>query len=286
MQTPLPLLSNEPFYRQAITNPERDEAFLLLHGLGGGVYEMQILADSLHQQGYTVAGINYPGHDAPAHWMPDSTWQQWYRHVEATYRDLAERHAHVSVIGFSTGCMLALHLASSLSEQAPVNQLILLSPFLKIKKEWYYLLPPEHYVCSIGRLIRQVPRFRLPLNDTHMHHHAKQSAYFKTFNLNAVRSALELIQVVSPRLETIQCPTLIIQSPKDTVVCPSGASLLMDRLGSPVKEVHWLKESNHIILLDVERETVIQKIHTFIHQIGTGNPSIQDSRESGRGKAC
>lgn len=263
MESPLPLLSNEPFYRQAIQF-ESDEAFLLLHGLGGGVYEMQMLATSLHQQGYTVAGINYPGHDAPSHWMPDSTWQQWYSHVEATYRDLAAKHASVSVIGFSTGCMLALHLASNLSQEAPVNQLVLLSPFLKIKKEWYYLLAPERYVCSIGRLIRQVPRFRLPIHDAVMQDHAKQAAYFKTFNLNAVRSALELIQVVSSRLDTVQCPTLIIQSPKDTVVCPSGANLLMEKLGSSVKQVHWLQESNHIILLDIERETVIRKIHEFI----------------------
>lgn len=264
-----PILSNEPFYRQA-SHPDRDEAFLLLHGLGGGVYEMQMLAHSLHQQGYTVAGINYPGHDLPAHWMPASTWQEWYAHVENTYLDLANKHEKVSVIGFSTGCMLALHLAANHAETQPVHRLILLSPFLKIKKEWYYLLAPELYVHSVGRLIRQVPRFRLPINDISMQEPAQRASHFKTFNLKAVRSALELIRIVSGRLESIHCPTLIIQSHRDTVVCPSGANLLMNRLGSSVKQIHWLHESNHIILLDIEREAVLRRIHDFIE---TRNPS-------------
>ena len=255
-------LSNEPFYLQAETDSE--EAFLLLHGLGGGVYEMRLLADRLHQAGYTVAGINYPGHDAPASVMPASSWQQWYRHVEATYRQLAERHPKVSVVGFSTGCMLALHLAASHAEQQPIQRLILLSPFLKVRKEWYYLLAPEVYLQSLGRLIRHIPRFRLPINDPDMHDRAHRSAYFKTFNLKAARSALELIRMVSHTLETVQSPTLIVQSHRDTVVCPSGARLLMNRLGSPVKEVYWLEESNHVILLDSERDAVMDRILTFV----------------------
>ena len=85
-----------------------------------------------------------------------------------------------------------------------------------------------------------------------------------TFNLKAARSALELIRMVSHTLETVQSPTLIVQSHRDTVVCPSGARLLMNRLGSPVKEVYWLEESNHVILLDSERDAVMDRILTFV----------------------
>jgi carboxylesterase len=255
-------LSNEPFYFKAENS--RDEAFLMLHGLGGGVYEMRALAERLYQQGHNVAGINYPGHDTPAFRMPASTWQQWYRHVEETYLELAASHRHVSVIGFSTGCMLALHLAASMAEQYPVARLVLLSPFLKVRKEWYYLLAPEFYIQSVGRILRQVPRFRLPINDPDMQVQVRRMGHYKTFNLTAVRSALELISIVSATLESIDSPTLIIQSHRDTVVCPSGARLLMHRLGSPIKEVCWLDESDHVLLLDSERHTVMETILAFI----------------------
>jgi carboxylesterase len=263
-------LSNEPFYFKA-ENAD-NEAFLLLHGLGGGVYEMRLLAEQLHALGYNVAGINYPGHDVPAFRMPASTWEQWYHHVETTYRELADSHPRVSVVGFSTGCMLGLHLAASLVERNPVARLVLLSPFLKVRKEWYYLLAPELYIRSVGRIVRQVPRFRLPINDPTMHAQVRGLGHYKTFNLTAVRSALDLIRIVSATLESIQSPTLIIQSHRDTVVCPSGANLLMHRLGSPVKEVCWLEESDHVVLLDSERHAVIERILAFIQATPVGGP--------------
>lgn len=255
-------LSNEPFYFKA--ENAQHEAFLLLHGLGGGVYEMRLLAEQLHQRGYNVAGLNYPGHDRPSFHMPASTWDQWYQQVEITYRELAASHPQVSIVGFSTGCMLGLHLAATLAGQYPVARLILLSPFLKVRKEWYYLLEPELYVRSVGRILRQIPRFRLPINDPEMHARVRRLGHYKTFSLTAVRSALDLIRIVSSTLESIQSPTLIIQSHRDTVVCPSGANLLMHRLGSPIKEVYWLEESDHVVLLDSERHAVIQRILTFI----------------------
>ena len=59
-------------------------------------------------------------------------------------------------------------------------------------------------------------------------------------------------------------PTLIIQSPLDRVVCPSGAHYLMENLGSPIKELLWLEKSNHVVTLDVEREQVLERISQFL----------------------
>jgi carboxylesterase len=166
--------------------------------------------------------------------------------------------------------MLGLHLAATQAERHPVARLILLSPFLKIRKEWYYLLEPELYIRSVGRIVRQVPRFRLPIHDPVMHAQVRRLGHYKTFNLTAVRSALALIRLVDNTLESIQSPALIIQSHRDTVVCPSGAHLLMHRLGSPIKEVCWLEASDHVILLDTERDTVIRRILAFIESTPVG----------------
>lgn len=256
-------LNNEPFYLQ----PEQgaSEAFLLLHGLGGGIYEMRPLAEELLKQGYAVSGFNYPGHDSPAPRMPASTWQQWYEKVEERYQTLAETHEKVSIVGFSTGCMLGLHLAANYTETRPVNRMILLSPFLKVRMEWYYLLQPERYVRSLSGIIRQIPRWRLPISDPEMHAIALQASYFKTFNIPSVRSALELIKLVDSEIETVNCPTLIVQSTGDRVVCATGAQILMDRLASTEKEVLWLEKSDHVLLLDREREAVTGRILAFVN---------------------
>jgi carboxylesterase len=64
------MLKNEPFLLEA----DDEQVCLLLHGLGGGAYEMQLLDEYLHRKGLSVQTINYPGHDHPAPRMPASTW--------------------------------------------------------------------------------------------------------------------------------------------------------------------------------------------------------------------
>ena len=249
-------LSNQPF----LLETEGDRACLLLHGLGGGVYEMQLLGEYLHKRGLAVQGINYPGHAELMPKMPASKWHEWYEHIEETYQKLSLKYAKVSVVGFSTGCPLALYLAAT----NPVENLVLLSPFLAIKHEWYYLLKPETYLASVGRLINDVPRLKLPIRDRDMRKAAQEAAFFRTFNLPTVKSALELINAIKPLLPQIEVPTLIIQSPKDTVVDPNGAKIIYQQLGSKEKKLCWLEKSDHIILLDVERDRVYQEINNFL----------------------
>jgi carboxylesterase len=250
-------LSNQPFL---LEQPQGDRACLLLHGLGGGVYEMQLLGEFLYGQGWTVQGINYPGHDLPAAKMPASTWQQWFEHSLKTYQQLSQRYGAIDVIGFSTGCLLALNLA----DVQRVRRLALLAPYLAIKRHWYYLLPPEAYLLSIGQLIEDLPRFRVPIRDRAMRAAAEQVIFFKTFNLQAVRSASQLIDHVKTRVAAIQTSTLIMQSYQDSVVEPWGAQFLQEHLGSTVKQLQWLQQSDHVIPLDVERQQVFASVGQFL----------------------
>uniref|UniRef100_B8HYQ3 Carboxylesterase n=1 Tax=Cyanothece sp. (strain PCC 7425 / ATCC 29141) TaxID=395961 RepID=B8HYQ3_CYAP4 len=252
------MLTNTPFL---LTSSDRERACLLLHGLGGGVYEMQLLGQHLWESGFTVQGILYPGHDQPCERMPRSTWQEWYGHVQESYEKLQQTYAQVTVVGFSTGCLLALHLAA----HYPVDRVVLLCPYLLIRRQWFYLLPLEAYLFSIGWLLEDVPRWRLPLTDPIMHELALKAAFFRSFNLSAVRSAIELIALVKTELSSITQPTLIIQSKKDTVVDPSGAAYLYHHLPTPQKQLIWLQNSDHIIPLDQERAQVFALVRQFLN---------------------
>jgi carboxylesterase len=255
-------LSNQPF----ITHGDRGHMCLFLHGLGGGVYEMQPLAQHLQRQGYSTCGILYPGHDQPAPKMPASRWQDWYQQVEETYDTLAETYDTVSLLGFSTGCILALYLALSKSAD-PIKSLILMAPYLRIRRYPFVPFPPEFLVYSLGYLLPNLPRLSLPIKDKEMRKSAKEAAFFQTFNLNAVRSANDLIQKLKPFVSQVNAPTLIFQSQADSVVDPPGAQWLFDELGSPQKSLEWLTQSDHIISLDVEREFVFQCTATFLNAL-------------------
>lgn len=250
------MLTNEPFYYPG----QGPHAFLLLHGLGGGIYELQPVGERLHQMGFSVSGFNYPGHDFPSERMPYSHWEQWHERIVEQYEKLRENHDTISIVAFSTGCPLALKLIQS----HPADRLILLSPFLNIKHEWYYGMTPEFYVRNLATLIPDVPRRRLAIQDPIMLKHAEAACFFKSFNIRAVQSALELIEQVKPTLPEVTADTLIIQSHRDSIVQPDGAAYLMQNLGSANKSIHWLERSNHVVTLDIERHTVMDKITDFL----------------------
>lgn len=259
------MLQNQPFF---LKSDCRDRACLLLHGLGGGVYEMQLLGHYLHEtHGLTVQAISYPGHDgqrpAGGHRstaMPTSIWQEWYAHIEATYHSLAQTYAAVSVVGFSTGCPLGLHLAAAY----PLDKLVLLCPYLALRRQWFYLLPLETWLFSLGWLIQDLPRWWLPLRDPVMRQLVEEIVFYRTFNLAAVRSAIALIEQVKAELPQITTPALIMQAQQDSVVDPAGAQIIYQRLGSSIKTLHWLPESDHIIPLDLERDQVFAEVGQFL----------------------
>ena len=254
-------LKNEPF----LLENSGERACLLLHGLGGGVYAMQPLGQVLYQHGLTVCGINYPGHDRPAPQMPRSSWQEWFAHILSTYKELAKTYRHISLVGFSTGCPLAMHLINHIGAGGGIDRLILLAPYIKLRYHWYYGFPLETYIQTVGQWIEDLPRYSLPIRDRQMEAAAKRVVFFRSFNLSAVRSAMELIETrAKPAIPNISVPTLIMQARGDRVVDPSGAQYIYDRIASDRKELVWLSKSDHIIPLDVEREVVFAKVANFL----------------------
>jgi carboxylesterase len=192
--------------------------------------------------------------------MPDSTWPQWYKAVEAAYLELKQTYAEIDVIGFSTGCPLGLYLAS----HYPVRQLVCLCPYLSLKQPPYSPVPLEFLVKSVGNFMPQVPRLTLPFRDPTLKAQVNRVKFYKTFNLGAVRSAMELIETAKPLIPRLTMPTLIIQARHDTVVNPEGAIYLYETLGSAIKKLAWCENSDHIVTLDYDRDYVANEVAAFL----------------------
>jgi carboxylesterase len=232
----------------------------MLHGLGGGPYEMQYLGEFLNQQGLTVQGVAYPGHDRPGK-MPHSRWEDWYAHSLEAYQTLAQSYQQVSIIGFSTGCPLGLYLAS----EYPVHKLVMLSPYVRLRSRRYHGVPLEALINTLGWIITDVPR-GLPIFDPEMRKKGWSVISSRTFNIPSVRSAMGLIAEMKPRLSSLQNPILIIQPRQDTVVDPAGATYLYDSIGSVDKKIYWLENSNHTCTLDWERMQVYESVGEFLKE--------------------
>ncbi|MGD1850710.1 MAG: alpha/beta hydrolase [Cyanophyceae cyanobacterium] len=263
------VFSNEPFLLEGAD--DRSTACLILHGLGGGPFECGLLAPFLNNQGWTVQAIAYPGHDYRPDdgRMPDSRWEEWLVKAIKTYDSLVATYGKVTDNGFSTGCPLALALALRYREAQPGAGVVLMAPFMAIAQPRWIPIPGIAAIANrlLGNLVGEITRGKLSINDAEIRAVAEKACYFKTFNLRAVNSALDLIDTVKPKLGALNQPTLIFQSTQDSVVDPRGAQWIFDSLSSDNKTLHWLEKSGHILPLDCDRDFIFDKIQAFLVDI-------------------
>lgn len=246
-------LANRPF-----TLPGRGEAVLLVHGLGGGTYEVQWLGEALHARlGVTVRALHLPGHEAPARFMPASRHEDWVAAVERELDGLGPGPVHLA--GFSTGAMVALRVAT---RRALTGQLVLLAPFVDVYRPALLPVRPEALLDAMPWLT-QVPRRPPPLRDAAVRAEVSTLLPFHTMNLDAARSAKALGRLALADADRVTAPTLILQGVKDTVVDPRGASRLAAALGAPHRLLA-LDDSDHLLVLDREDARVADEVVAFL----------------------
>ena len=238
---------------------DRPPACLILHGLGGGRFELAPLIEALERAGSRVSAPTLPGHEVLGPVMPASSWTNWAKAAEAGFDELAALGRPVVVFGFSAGGTLALLLAT----RRPVARLVLLAPFLAIRYSGLIPFHPSSYLRPIARLLPDIPRRFAPARDPEARRKLGATSRFRTFSLRAAVSALELIERVKPLVPEIRVPTLILQGRLDTVVDPVGAAWLAVHLGSTEKQLLYFPRSDHLLALDHERDRVIAASLSF-----------------------
>jgi len=241
-------------------------ACLVLHGLGGGPYELAPLLAALEAEGLKVACPVLPGHGGPGPVMPASRWDEWVAAAEREFDELAASGSPVALVGFSTGAVVALKLAM----QRPVARQVLLAPFLTIRYSGLVPLNPVVYLRWLARFLPDLPRRDPAVRDREMRRRASQDSVYRTFSIPAALSALELIDDLRPQISRIQTPTLIIQGKRDTVVEPGRAGWLYEELGSTDKRLVLLDQSEHLLALDCQRDRLIRETLAFL--VGAGGP--------------
>ncbi len=152
---------------------------LLVHGFTASPREMEPLAQFLTGLGFTTMGVRLPGHGTSPEDLAMRHQEEWQQAVEEGYLLLRQHTRKIFGVGLSTGALLLVALAA----RQPLQGMILLSPFLRVKHRLapaagllrfirkhqsrpvapelaatYYDRRPLHGVHQINRLCRQVRR--------------------------------------------------------------------------------------------------------------------------------
>lgn len=234
---------------------------LLVHGLGGGPYEVQRLAEQLTRElGLTTQVVLLPGHGGAGLDMPASTWPEWCSAVEGAFTALAREHSCVDAVGFSTGAPILLKLAAQ--RRLGDARLVLLAPLMRVFRPSLFPIAPERLLEGT-RFLERIPRRPPPLRDRAVRDEVLRCSHHRLFNLTAARSALELIRQVRAELPGLRAPTLVIQGRGDTIVSPEAAHELYQSLPEPKRFV-WEEDSDHLLCLDRGAERVAAEVVRFL----------------------
>jgi len=226
---------------------------LLIHGFTGSPPEMRIVGDYLNTRGFTISAPLLPGHGTDVDDMNRRRWPEWTARVEQALSDLQLRCSTVFVGGLSMGSLLTLYLGAHHSE---IAGLVTYSPAILLANKLIYLTPVLKYF--IGK--------RSPAGESDLADPEADSRIwcYEEQPLHAAHELLKLQRVVRRLLPAVKQPLLIVQSTGDTSIDPRCGQIVYDEAGSTDKELVWLHNSGHNIMVDAERKAVAEKTCEFI----------------------
>ncbi len=241
--------------KQLFQNPDLDgdsffwkrgpNGVLLLHGFTATTAEIRPLGRSLEENGYTVMGHLLPGHGTTPEELNRCTWQDWVVSCESAFQELAGCCSQIWVGGELMGALLALFIASFHPDIAGI---LAFSPALIV---------PE---------LRRA-RWLAPLVPIVKKRYINEKMAWKGYRVYPLRAAVQLLRfqkIVRERLRLIQQPILIVEGCRDRTIDLKSGEVILQQVQSTQKQLIFMENSSHCVLLDGERDRVTEITIQFL----------------------
>lgn len=233
---------------------------LLLHGFTATPEEMRFLGERLAALGHTVRGTRLAGHGTHEEDLRGSRWQDWCASARADLEELREESDQVFVIGQSMGALIALHLAAE--HPRDIAGLALLAPAIRLRQRWLPWIRPLLPLLALA----QPYQGKDSAGDVADPESLTRRLTYRRIPLRSVHQMLELRRRVLRRLPSITPPALVMHSRQDHTCDATSLEVLARRLGGSVDTV-LLEDSFHCLSVDVDRETVADRIGSFVQRV-------------------
>lgn len=251
---------------------------LLIHGLTGTPMEMRLLGKGLHGAGFTVHGMQLAGHCGDTDDLLATGWRDWYASVEAAADALRGKVDRLFVGGLSMGALLALKLAADRPGQVAgvgvygatfrydgwsipwLARLSFLLPFAKrvgLGRDRVFLEQPP-YGLRDERLREQVSAAMRSGDST--------IAGLLGNPWHSLADLYLLSRRVRRQLHQVTSPCLVAHASDDDVASVRNAELVLRGVSAP-SELLLLEDSYHMITIDKQRRTLIERSARFFRAV-------------------
>jgi carboxylesterase len=248
---------------------------LLVHGLGGTPVELRVVAGGLARAGFTVFCPQLAGHCGSYEDLRTTGWRDWYGTVEEAHERLRRECDVIIVGGLSMGALLALQLAADNPDT--VDGAVLFAPTLWLDGwgiPWHaclFNLVHHKWCADLFGFREREPfgvkdaRVRSLVTAAIQSGDSSQAGQLVTPGSSMLEMRW-LAQSVRRRLRSIRQPVLSLHPRQDDRASLNNTLYLQQRLGGRVETV-VLDDSYHIITMDRQRQTVIDRTAAFARRL-------------------
>jgi carboxylesterase len=204
-----------------LLTPNKPNGFgvLLVHGFTASPREMEPLAQVLTGLGFTTMGVRLPGHGTSPEDLAKRHQEEWQQAVEEGYLLLRQHTQQIFGVGLSTGALLLVALAA----RQPLEGLILLSPFLRVK----------HRLAPAAGLLRFAKKYQSRPVEPEL-----ATIYYDRRPLHGVHQLNRLCSQVRRLAGQVTAPALLINGAGDQTIRIDSSLELFHLLPSRHKVFH------------------------------------------------
>ncbi|MDT9001866.1 alpha/beta fold hydrolase [Paucibacter sp. APW11] len=251
-------------------------AVVYLHGFTATRHEIAPLPEKVAEAlGGHVFYTRLSGHGQPGEAMGQATLAHWKADAQEALRIGHQLGERVLVIGNSTGATLSAWLAQR-EEGAGVAGWVLVSPNFGPKNRWAQIINWP-WGRQLARLLQGAEQNEAPRNAL------KARFWTHRYPTEALFPMMALVkQVNDSALESIKAPTLMMLSPRDTIIDVEAARAAYARLGSANKrlsEIDFSESLNqHVLAGDIEAPAATAPMAAQIVEFARGlNPAASQT---------
>lgn len=238
---------------------ERRAAALCIHGFTGTPFEVRPLADALAPEGVSSVGVLLPGHGTEPAELARASWRDWQEAALAAWDALPAEVPRI-VIGCSMGALIALRVSVLRQDVAAA---VLLAPALSFFTDGE--LAARASLAGLWRFKPYAAKEQAGGDIADPDARAANPTY-PVIPLRSLGEVKLLQRVVKDDLARVQAPLCVFHGAQDHTIPPAAAAEIAAGVASPHVEHHVLRDSCHVIGLDVDRDHLAMLTRSFLRR--------------------
>jgi esterase/lipase len=223
---------------------KKDNVYLIIHGFAGGTYEIKYLAERLGEKGLDTYTVSLAGHGGTKKDLTASSHVDWIRSAKNAIDKLTPTYKNISLIGFSLGGLISVHLAS----QPEISKVV----FINTPVYFWNLKVIINDIVS-GICNKQFEKIMY---------------YQKSVAGVSIKSGADFLKILSKSkkmFKDVSKPSLILQCINDETVHYKSAKYIKEKIGNYANLHYYDGGCHQVFTVSAElRELVFDDIYKFL----------------------